>query len=134
MNQLLIRIIKPDIPCHTEERVNLTTTTANVPDSLRKLILSLLPDGYPNLTLVARATEMSIRTLQRRLEDSHLNYSQLIEQVRFEQAIQLLQDPSNKLIHIAFDLGYAEPASFTKAFSRWTGISPREFRRLSEWK
>jgi AraC-like DNA-binding protein len=73
---------------------------------------------------------MSIRTFQRRLEDSNLSYSDLIDQIRFERATELLEDRTMKFIDIAFDLGYAEPANFTKAFKRWTGVSPPEFRNL----
>ncbi|UIE40323.1 helix-turn-helix domain-containing protein [Leptodesmis sichuanensis] len=50
--------------------------------------------------------------------------------MRFEQATYLLQDPTNHIIDIAFDLGYTDAANFSKAFKRWTGNSPREFRKL----
>jgi len=99
-------------------------------ESLCQLIQSLLPKQYPSLAIAAEAAGVSIRTLQRRLEDRHLNYSQLVEQIRFDQAVKLLQDPTNQLIDIAFELGYTDAANFTRAFKRWTGVSPREFRRL----
>ncbi len=97
-------------------------------DSLRQLILLLLSEGYPSLSTAAKALGISARTFQRRLEENNLNYSQLVEQVRFEQASRLLQDPDNHVIDIAFDLGYGDAANFTRAFKRWTGVSPREFR------
>ncbi len=99
-------------------------------ESLCQLIQNLLPRKYPSLAIAAKATGVSIRTLQRRLEEHQLNYSQLVEQVRFNQAIKLLQTPTNQLIDIAFELGYTDAANFTRAFKRWTGVSPREFRRL----
>lgn len=129
LSKPLIHLAKPAL-CNTEEILKQTAPSVDFSDSLSQLIRSLLPEGYPSLAIVAEAAGMSIRTFQRRLEDSHLNYSQLVEQVRFEQATQLLQDSTNKLIDIAFDLGYTDPANFSKAFKRWTGISPREFRNL----
>uniref|UniRef100_A0A832H9Z7 AraC family transcriptional regulator n=1 Tax=Oscillatoriales cyanobacterium SpSt-402 TaxID=2282168 RepID=A0A832H9Z7_9CYAN len=116
--------------CTTEETLRQTAPAIDFSESLSQLIRSLLPGGYPHLEVVAEAAGMSVRTFQRRLEDSNLNYSRLVEQIRFEQATYLLQDSTNKLIDIAFDLGYTDPANFSKAFKRWTGISPREFRNL----
>jgi AraC-like DNA-binding protein len=130
LNQPLKPLLKTTFPCTTEETLTQTSPAADFADSLAQLIRSLLPDGYPNLAIAAEAAGMSIRTFQRRLEDSNLNYSQLVEKIRFEQAAYLLQDPSNKLLDIAFDLGYTDPANFSKAFKRWTGTSPREFRNL----
>lgn len=114
----------------TEEAWLQTAPAASFPDSLSQLIRSFLPEGYPNLAIAAAAAGMSIRTFQRRLEDSNLSYSDLVDQIRFERATELLQDRTMKLIDIAFELGYTEPANFTKAFKRWTGVSPREFRNL----
>lgn len=124
-------LTKPSLSGNTGETLKLTTSSADTStNSLCQLIRSLLPEGYPNLSTVAAATGASIRTLQRRLKENNLNYSQLVEQVRFEQAIQLLQNPRSQLIDIAFDLGYSDAANFTRAFKRWAGISPREFRNL----
>lgn len=114
----------------TEETLPSSISATHVADSLRQLIRRLLPEGYPSLTLAAEAFGLSIRTFQRRLKDHNLNYSQLVEQVRLEQSLQLLQDPTRQLIDIAFDLGYMDAANFSRAFKRWTGISPRQFRGL----
>jgi AraC-like DNA-binding protein len=72
---------------------------------------------------------MSVRTLQRRLAKEGLTYSQLITRIRYNRAVQLLQDSSLKIIEISEELGYEDHAHFTRAFKRWTGLSPREFRR-----
>lgn len=114
----------------TEAELMLTAPATDFQNSLRQLILVLLPDMNPNLAIAAEATGMSIRTFQRRLEESGLIYSNFVERVRFEKAIDLLKDPSHQLIDIAFDLGYADAANFTRAFKRWTGVSPRQFRQL----
>lgn len=98
--------------------------------SLKQLLRSLLRDGYPNIDWVAEVAGMSTRSLQRRLADNDLNYSHLVDQVRFEVAVHWLQNTDIKLVEIAHELGYTDAANFTRAFKRWTGISPRKFRDL----
>jgi AraC-like DNA-binding protein len=97
-------------------------------ESLRQLLRSLLRDGYPDIDLTAEMVGMSPRSLQRRLAENDLSYSHLIEKVRFETAIDLLQDANIKLIEVSAELGYTDYANFTRAFKRWAGVSPREFR------
>lgn len=109
------------------------STSASTPNSLRLLrqqIQLFLKDGYPSVAQVAEAAGMSIRSLQRQLAKEQLNYTLLVEQVRFETAVHLLQDPTLKLIDIALELGYSDAANFTRAFKRWAGISPNRFRDL----
>lgn len=98
--------------------------------AVRQVVTTLLPDGYPDIHLVAEAIGTSVRTLQRRLGEEGLNYARAVAQVRFEVARQRLDDPSCKLIDIALDLGYSDPAHFTRAFRRWAGVAPQAFRQL----
>lgn len=97
-------------------------------ESLQQLLRSLLRDGYPDIDLVAEIAGMSTRSLQRRLAENDLSYSHLVEQVRFEMAVHWLQNADIKLIEIAAELGYTDAANFTRAFKRWVGVSPRQFR------
>lgn len=120
----------PFISSNAEENLKLTAPSTNFMDSLRQLILVLLSEGYPSLSIVAEAAGTSIRTFQRQLEKNNLSYSQLVEQVRFDQAVHLLKNPTNQMINIAFDLGYTDAANFTRAFKRWTGVPPRQFRNF----
>ncbi|MBD2655136.1 helix-turn-helix domain-containing protein [Synechocystis sp. FACHB-383] len=52
----------------------------------------------------------------------------MIEQIRFEQTIRWLQDPAVKLGDIASQLGYKNSTHFARAFKRWTGLNPRQYR------
>lgn len=109
--------------------------TAPAPDfvgSLRQLIRLMLPHGYPDVTFVAAVSGKSVRSLQRQLAAAGLSYSHLVDQVRFERAVNLLKQPDVKLIEIAAELGYTDSANFTRAFKRWTSTSPREFRQLHQ--
>jgi AraC-like DNA-binding protein len=105
--------------------------SAPAPDftgSMRQVIGSLLPSGAPGLAAAAAAAGLSPRTLQRRLSDCGRTYSQLLEEARHEAALQLLGERSVKILDVAMDLGYSDPANFTRAFRRWTGSSPRSAR------
>lgn len=99
-------------------------------ESLKQLLQTLLREGYPDICIAAEATGASVRSFQRRLAAEGLSYSQVVEQVRFDQAVQMLHESSMQLIDIASELGYSNAANFTRAFKRWTGVSPRKFRQL----
>lgn len=96
--------------------------------SVRQCLKVQLADGFPDIGLTAEAAGLSVRTLQRRLFAQGFEYSALLEQVRFERAVELLRGTDAKIVDIAHELGYQEAASFTRAFRRWTGLSPQEFR------
>jgi AraC-like DNA-binding protein len=98
-------------------------------DSLSALIGTYLRYHNMNIQLAAEMTGLSIRTLQRRLGDLQLDYSTLIDHVRLKQALSFLRNPDIPLTDIAYDLGYSDAAHFTRAFQRWTALSPREYRR-----
>ncbi len=97
--------------------------------SLRQLILSLLPRGNPQISVVAAVAGFSTRTLQRRLTEDNLRYSHLLDEARLQAALDLLRRPEFKIVDIALELGYSDAANFTRAFRRWTGSSPQAVRR-----
>jgi AraC-like DNA-binding protein len=99
--------------------------------SLRQLLATYLADGPPRIQVVARAARCSVRTLQRHLHAAGLSYSRLVEDVRLSAAADNLREPGPKLVDIAFDAGYSDQANFTRAFRRWAGVPPSQFRRMS---
>jgi AraC-like DNA-binding protein len=100
-------------------------------DALKSyLALQVSPDGPPTIESVARAARCSVRTVQRRLRDAGLTYTGLLNEVRLEIAAGMLDEAGRKVRDVAFDLGYSDQANFTRAFRRWAGVSPSEFRRL----
>lgn len=72
---------------------------------------------------------MSKRTLQRRLQELGLEFNDLVEEIRQALAVDLVRRSPANLTEIATRLGYNESSSFTRAFRRWTGLTPREFRQ-----
>jgi AraC-like DNA-binding protein len=75
---------------------------------------------------------MSLRTLQRKLEEENTSYSALSKSVRKEMAHNYIQDSQLSINEISYLLGFAEQANFTRAFKRWYGESPSEYRKLSQ--
>jgi AraC-like DNA-binding protein len=95
---------------------------------VREVIRERLPNGAPTLNDAADATGMSARTLQRRLDDEGATFAALVESVRKELAELYLGDPTRPLGEVAYLLGYSELSAFLRAFKRWTGKTPTEFR------
>ena len=102
----------------------------DVGGAVQQIVTALLPDGSPGIHLIAQAVRTSPRTLQRRLKQEGVTFAQVVARARFHAAQRLLDSPDRKVIDVALDLGYSDPAHFTRAFSRWSGVTPREFRRL----
>lgn len=98
-------------------------------ESVRLAIRSLLTEGCPHVSRVAEAAGSSPRTLQRRLAEEGCTFSQLLDQCRMERARELLERPEARTIDVAYEVGYHDPGNFTRAFRRWAGVTPREFRQ-----
>ncbi|OEC35750.1 AraC-type DNA-binding protein [Pseudomonas cuatrocienegasensis] len=97
--------------------------------------VQILLIGHPEKLLSCRAVAerlgLSERTLHRRLVGEGHSFQQLNEQIKKQLAKHLLNDPRLSLNAIALRLGYAEAASFSRAFSRWTGSPPSHWQRQS---
>ena len=95
---------------------------------VRDLVRRSLPDPPPPLEEVADRLRMSPRTLQRQLAGSGASYRDLVDGVR-EQLARFHLEAGRSSDEIAHLLGYSERAPFLRAFQRWTGRSPGDFRR-----
>ena len=99
-------------------------------EQLRGEIARLLVKGASGIEHLAKAMGMSVRTLQRRLKEAGLSYSNVQEDVRKTLALNLLENETLALAEIAFSLGYSEVSAFNHAFRRWVGQTPGDYRRL----
>ena len=102
----------------------------NLSARLSLAILDRLPSGQI-LTQdeAASSQNMSLRTLQRRLEDEGLSFRVLVDQTRANRAESLLADDRYALSEIAYQCGFSEQASFSRAFKRWFGTTPSQYRQ-----
>jgi AraC-like DNA-binding protein len=104
--------------------------TEGLGDEVQQIVTSLLPEGCPDVRSVAKAMRLSSRTLQRRLSNEGVTFACLVSRVRYAIAQRMLNDPGRRIIEVALDLGYSDQAHFARAFVRWSGLTPRQFRRL----
>lgn len=95
---------------------------------VRTAIEAQLPDGEPSAESVAKSLHLSVRSLQRHLADEGFRYDLLLSQCRQNLAMQHMRDPRSSLSEIAYLLGFADTSSFSRAFKRWTGQTPSQYR------
>jgi AraC-like DNA-binding protein len=97
--------------------------------SVRRAIAETMRNGELKLARVAKQMAMSGRTLQRQLKERGVDFKQLAEDTRRRFAVTYLKERKNTLTEIAFLLGYSELSAFNRAFKRWTGSTPLDYRR-----
>ena len=102
--------------------------SADISQQIRTWILQRLPAGPVSEKALADALHMSTRSLQRRLRDDGMTFISLLDDLRRELAMQYLQDSHLTLTEITYLLGFADQSSFTRAFRRWTSLSPNAWR------
>jgi len=85
--------------------------------------------GFPSATAAATQLGLSERTLHRRLVDRGTSFGQILDRVRDHRARELLEKSTLPMDRIGEMLGFAETASFSRAFKRWSGVPPTRFRR-----
>jgi AraC-like DNA-binding protein len=99
---------------------------------LRRSLRSLLFAEAASGDEVAKLLSMHRRTLDRRLQTEGTTFQEVLDEVRFEAACQLLDSARIPITEIAASLGYAETSAFSRAFRRWSGATPLERRRKSQ--
>ena len=135
-SDLSIRSIKADesINHFLLERVQddtegIEVKVGKLASDVKDLIRDALPGGIPSLNQISEHLGMSNRTLTRRLADIGIKFRELVRETQNEIAQELLKHSSNTIGEIAFQTGFSEQSAFNRAFKRWTGLSPIEYRR-----
>ncbi|ATA19042.1 AraC-like DNA-binding protein [Gibbsiella quercinecans] len=111
-------------------RLNAQEPHQTLVDGARAQVRHALLSGEPALEIIAEKMGMSAGSLQRRLRDQGLTFTALVDKVRCELATYYLQQRHLPISELALLLGYSEVSAFSRAFRRWFGISPRQWRQV----
>jgi AraC-like DNA-binding protein len=104
-------------------------------EQVRVALFEMLPSGQTSLEQIAHWLHTSVSTLRRKLKQEGVTYRQVLDDTRRALAEGYVADRRYTFSEVAYLLGFAEQASFSKAFKRWTGSSPRRFRLASStWR
>ena len=107
-------------------------TDRSVVDLARAYVERHLADGEPAAETAAKELAMSGRALRRALHDAGTTFRELVEEVRLARAHALLNERNVTISETAYLLGFGDLTAFSRAFKRWTGKSPREYRVLHQ--
>lgn len=113
-----------------EETKGLEISANKMASDVEALIKNALPSGIPSITQIGEHMGMSTRTLTRRLSGTGVTFRDLIQKTQEEVSKNLLKNTSRSVAEIAFETGFSEQSAFNRAFKRWTGLSPVEFRKI----
>jgi AraC-like DNA-binding protein len=100
---------------------------------LKQYVLARPPLGaIPDMEMVARDMGMSVRSLRRRLKEEGASYKAILEEAFGTVATRLLGDSSRSIQEAAYAMGFSDPTAFHRAFKRWTGMTPKQYREKRE--
>jgi len=100
----------------------------NFVDSIRQIIATYMRNDMIGIEHISGVIGLGSRTLQRRLHERGMEYSELVAATRLSLARKLLDDRAIAVTDIAQELGYTDAANFTRAFRKWTGMAPSLYR------
>jgi AraC-like DNA-binding protein len=110
-----------------QKELDKLNSSAKLSAQVQRLMLET-QGGFPSLTVTARLFHMTERTLHRRLIDEGTSYKAILESVRHRLATEHVKAGRLSFQEIAYRLGYADIANFRRAFKRWEGRSPSDYR------
>ena len=93
-------------------------------------MLESFQKGFPDMAEVARATQLSEQALKDKLNERGLSFRAFIDDLRQALAVGYMRDPTLSLVDVAYLLGFSEQSAFQRAFKRWTGQTPGDYRKL----
>ena len=97
---------------------------------LRRTLRQLVEEGAATAQQAARALGLHPRTLDRRLDELGTSYRAILDEVRYEVACHLLRDSDIAIVEIGSLLGYSNPSALSRAFRRWSGYAPAQWRDM----
>lgn len=118
-----------DATCRIADRYLQSLDESKVAHQVRAELVQLLPGGTVDQDKIASNLYRSASTLQRQLSAEGTSYRDVLDETRRELAEAYLRDGRHSLAQTAFLVGFSDQSNFARAFKRWTGLSPGEFRK-----
>lgn len=115
---------------HAEDLLVQHPPPDSIVDRVRNLLRDELKGGDPSLERIADRLGLSARTLQRRLREQSSSHNELLDEMRKDRAVKYLRESEIAVCEVAYLLGFSESSALHRAFKRWTGMTPSEFRNL----
>lgn len=113
---------------HADTLLNALERSASARSEVEKLLITLLHTGAVSMTDIAARLNVSRQTLYRRLKAEGVTFEQVLDELRHRLAMEYLSSGKVSVNETAYLVGFSEPAAFSRAFKRWTGMSPRDVR------
>ncbi len=113
---------------HASDLLARVPVSSALSDRVRAFLLDAFGEGTPTAADAAGRLKMSARTLSRGLRAEGTTFKELLDQLRHERATALLADGRTSIAEVAYLLGFSDVSAFYRAFKRWTGATPAEFR------
>lgn len=106
--------------------------TLDYASRVKQVAESLLATGEASLEKIAKVLDIHPRQLQLKLQAENTRFRLIVDEVRFEKAQQQLLHTQVRITDLALSLGYADETAFSRAFKRWSGLSPRQWRQQKQ--
>jgi len=113
---------------HADRLLNSLETAKTVRGLVESLLLPVLHKGDVSMEQVAKQLGMGRQSLYRRLTAEHVSYEHLVDDLRRRMALGYLSAKKASVNETAYLVGFSDPSSFSRAFKRWTGASPRRWK------
>ncbi|MEH1868994.1 MAG: AraC family transcriptional regulator [Nostoc sp.] len=113
---------------HAQAMLDAINRESNYTRQVVQALTQQLKGELPSQEVFARSLAISVRQLQRELQAEGTSYQQLLDETRKQLALRHLKNPDSSISDVAFLLGFSEPSAFHRAFKRWTGQTPRNYR------
>jgi len=128
-NRLGDAAVSDFLTAHLETEIGSLRDDPSIRAALLRRLTPALSNGVPQAADIARDMAMSERTLYRRLAEEGLTFRDVLTEAQSSLAQELLRDSDSSIAEIAFLTGFSEQSTFSRAFKRWVGQAPVQFRQ-----
>jgi len=124
-NPYLLRVLTQ----HAEKLLSRIQAKEDLLSKTQELIRRQISNESLDVEMAAKQLNMSRHTLYRKLKAKNTSFQNLLDEVKHEQSKKLLVDDQVSISEVAFLTGFSEVSAFSRAFKRWTGTSPAQYRK-----